>query len=152
MKDTSKEGKKELIIILLILLVAWGICSFKEAKDRDDIARDYSTNTCIVVGCSKPRAYGSYYCNEHEPKTKDAYRNSSSSSSSSDTGSSNSGSSKSSGSNSGRSSSGSSSSTTTYNTLWNDPADYDDPEEYADDAYGEDFDDWDDAYDYWEDY
>ena len=34
----------------------------------------------------------------------------------------------------------------------NDPADYDDPEEYADDAWGEDFEDWDDAYDYWEDY
>ncbi len=147
MKDTSKEGKKELVIILLILLTAWGICSFKEAKDRDDIARDYSTNTCIVVGCSKPRSYGSYYCNKHEPKTKDAYRNSSSSSPSSDSVSSNSGSTKSSSSNSG-----SSSSTTTYNSLWNDPADYDDPEEYADDAYGEDFDDWDDAYDYWEDY
>ncbi|MCR5738225.1 MAG: hypothetical protein K6G43_00235 [Lachnospiraceae bacterium] len=29
--------------------------------------------------------------------------------------------------------------------------DYDDPDDYADDAWGEDFDDWDDAYDYWED-
>ena len=34
----------------------------------------------------------------------------------------------------------------------NDPADYDDPEDYADDAWGDDFDDWGDAYDYWEDY
>ena len=33
-----------------------------------------------------------------------------------------------------------------------DPADYDDPEEYADDAWGTDFDDWDEAYEYWEDY
>lgn len=27
-----------------------------------------------------------------------------------------------------------------------------DPEEYADDAWGDDFEDWDEAYDYWEDY
>ncbi len=40
----------------------------------------------------------------------------------------------------------------TNNYPVNDPADYDDPEEYADDAWGEDFDDWDEAYDYWEDY
>lgn len=33
----------------------------------------------------------------------------------------------------------------------NDPDDYDNPDDYADDAFGEDFDDWDDAYEYWED-
>ena len=33
-----------------------------------------------------------------------------------------------------------------------DPIDYDDPDEYADDAWEIDFDDYDDAYDYWEDY
>jgi hypothetical protein len=33
----------------------------------------------------------------------------------------------------------------------NDPMDYDSPEDYADDAWGYDFDDWDDAYEYWED-
>ena len=38
----------------------------------------------------------------------------------------------------------------TYNTLDFDPDDYDSPEDYADDAWGNDFDDWDDAYDYWE--
>ena len=43
-------------------------------------------------------------------------------------------------------------STRTFNTLNNDPADYDDPEDYADDAWGDDFEDWGDAYDYWEDY
>lgn len=31
-----------------------------------------------------------------------------------------------------------------------DPDDYDSPEDFADDAWGNDFDDWDDAYDYWE--
>lgn len=34
----------------------------------------------------------------------------------------------------------------------NDPDDYDSPDDYADDAWGDDFDDWDDAYDYWENY
>jgi len=56
---------------------------------------------------------------------------------------------------SGSSSSGhhhSSGSSHVYNDLINDPADYDDPEEYADDADGVDFDSWDEAYDYWEDY
>ena len=33
-----------------------------------------------------------------------------------------------------------------------DPDDYDNPDDFADDAYGIDFDDYDDAYDYWEDY
>ncbi len=33
-----------------------------------------------------------------------------------------------------------------------DPIDYDDPDEYSDDAWEIDFDDYDDAYDYWEDY
>ena len=38
------------------------------------------------------------------------------------------------------------------NSLNNDPADYDDPEEYADDAWGDDYDDWDEAYEAWENY
>ena len=43
-------------------------------------------------------------------------------------------------------------SSSTKKEPFHDPADYDDPEDYADDAWGVDFDDWDDAYDYWEDY
>lgn len=39
-----------------------------------------------------------------------------------------------------------------WNTLTCDPDDYDDPDEYADDAYGTDFDDWDEAYDFYEDW
>lgn len=35
---------------------------------------------------------------------------------------------------------------------YTDPDDYDCPEDFADDAWGLDFDDWDDAYDYWENY
>ena len=36
--------------------------------------------------------------------------------------------------------------------MMTDPDDYDNPDDFADDAWGTDFDDWDDAYDYWEDY
>lgn len=39
-----------------------------------------------------------------------------------------------------------------YSDLEFDPIDYDDPDEYAEDAWEIDFDDYDDAYDYWEDY
>lgn len=39
-----------------------------------------------------------------------------------------------------------------YNSLNYDPEDYDDPDEYADDAWDEDFDSYDEAYEYWEDY
>ena len=39
-----------------------------------------------------------------------------------------------------------------YNGNSYDPDDYDSPEDFADDAWGNDFDDWDDAYDYWEDW
>ena len=37
-----------------------------------------------------------------------------------------------------------------YDYAW-DVDDYDNPDDYADDAWGVDFDDWDDAYDFWED-
>lgn len=40
----------------------------------------------------------------------------------------------------------------TTNKKYHDPIDYDTPEEFADDAYGSDFDDWDDAYEYWDNY
>ncbi|MCR4648863.1 MAG: hypothetical protein K5776_07270 [Lachnospiraceae bacterium] len=46
----------------------------------------------------------------------------------------------------------SSSSKKNYKDLEFDPDDYDNPDEYADDAWEVDFDDYDDAYDYWEDY
>ncbi|MBP5495244.1 MAG: hypothetical protein J6X97_09110 [Lachnospiraceae bacterium] len=46
----------------------------------------------------------------------------------------------------------SSSSKKEYNTLNYDPDDYDDPDDYAEDAWDEDFDDYDEAYDFWEDW
>ena len=41
--------------------------------------------------------------------------------------------------------------TDNFDSFNNDPDDYDTPEDYADDAWGDDFDDWDEAYEYWED-
>ncbi len=35
--------------------------------------------------------------------------------------------------------------------MTDDPDDYDTPDDYADDTWGDDFGDWDDAYEYWED-
>lgn len=63
-----------------------------------------------------------------------------------------SGSSGSSGGTSGSSGSSGSSGKRIYNGNSYDPDDYDSPEDFADDAWGNDFDDWDDAYDYWEDW
>ena len=36
--------------------------------------------------------------------------------------------------------------------LYTDPEDYDNPDDFADDAWGIDFEEWDDAYEYWENY
>lgn len=120
-------------------------------------AADSSSNRCIKAGCDNKRASGSSYCYIHKPYTGGGAtaRNSSSTTSTYSDGT------------SGRTyspgirsttestphySTGTSSGSRTYNTLNNDPEDYDDPEEYADDAWGDDFDNWDEAYDYWEDY
>jgi len=46
--------------------------------------------------------------------------------------------------------SGSGTAKETYNNLITDPDDYDDPDDYAEDAWGVDFDDYDEAYEFWE--
>jgi len=125
-------------------------------------AGDSSSNTCIKSGCNNTRASGSSYCYIHKPYSGSSTRSRGSSSKTSNTGtgggstsgttSNRSSTSTYSSGGSGKRSSGSTTTTRTYNTLNNDPEDYDDPEEYADDAWGDDFDDWDEAYDYWEDY
>lgn len=124
-------------------------------------ASDSSANTCIKSGCNNTRASGSSYCYIHKPYSGSSTRSSGSSSKTYSTGTGG-GASSGTTSNKNNTSSYTGGSTTrrtsgatttrTYNTLNNDPEDYDDPEEYADDAWGDDFDDWDEAYDYWEDY
>jgi len=44
----------------------------------------------------------------------------------------------------------SSSGTMTFNEMMTDPDDYDDPDDFAEDAWGVDFEDYDEAYDFWE--
>ena len=115
---------------------------------------------CSYPNCDWEVKSGSDYCSYHsdpENRNRSSYRHSYTSTTSTNTntgtnrdgssGNSNYGSSVSKPHDSGRSTSSSS-----YRPLNNDPEDYDDPEEYADDAWGDDFDDWDEAYDYWEDY
>ena len=144
------KGLAKGLLVLGILLIIGMIGSAGES----------STNTCIKSGCNNKRASGSSYCYIHKPCTATSTRSTGSTSYSTGTGNkSTTTSTTTTRSTTNSYSSGSASHKTydsspdrTYNYLNNDPEDYDDPEEYADDAWGDDFDDWDDAYDYWEDY
>lgn len=107
---------------------------------------------CAVSYCNDKHMSGSEYCYYHYKSNQSPKKSQSKSSSTSKTYSStyksNTGKS-----NVGSSTAGSSkaSSKTSTKSYMNDPMDYDSPEDYADDAWGYDFDDWDDAYEYWED-
>ena len=119
---------------------------------------------CHYVNCHKKSMSGYDYCYEHrysdfkyemdEREREHEYnrRHKKSVSSSGANSSYNSNSSSSSKSSSSYSYSSSKKNSNTKKDIFHDPADYDTPEDYADDAWGVDFDDWDDAYDYWEDY
>ena len=113
-----------------------------------------SANTCIKSGCNNTRASRSSYCYIHKPYTSSgsATRSYSTETGGGSTSGTNRSSATSSYLNHGSSGKKSKSTTRTYNSLNNDLEDYDDPEEFADDAWRDDFDDWDEAYDYWEDY
>lgn len=142
-----------LLVGLIVCLTAGTGCSRKV---------DSSEKECISPGCHNARTSGSNYCDSHRRNTgsgtryggtsPQTYSTGTGGSSAPSTTGSRSNASTYSGSGSGRKPSGSTTRSRTYNTLNNDPADYDDPEDYADDAWGDDFDDWGDAYDYWEDY
>ena len=159
----SKKTKGTILFFVIwiaIIVLAWiGI----NALDGD---RHYDSSLCSICHQNK-KMEGKSYCYACYSKAwqkveekkesagssgKTSTGSSSGSSSSSSSGSSSSGTgSKTTSSSSGKTTSGSSSKKE-YNTLNYDPEDYDDPDEYADDAWDEDFDDYDDAYEYWEDY
>ncbi len=106
---------------------------------------------CRVDGCMNERLPYSSYCSVHKAEREKEYSRSSGSyrsyaDKSRDDGTSGTGRSYTTKRSYGTTGSG------TGNTLYNDPADYDNPDDYADDAWGNDFEDWDDAYEYWEDY
>lgn len=146
--ENTKDQVSVIGGVLALCIMGIGFGALVSSVDDDSVSSEssYSTSytssssrgTCIKAGCNRTKASGSSYCYSH--------KNSSGSSSSSSSSSSSHGSSSSYNS---HSSSSSSASNHHYN---NDPADYDSPEDYADDAWGDDFDDWDDAYDYWENY
>lgn len=102
-------------------------------------------------------SYDSFSCERYVYKLKSRHSSSSNSTSTSNSSSSKYNTSTSNSSSNKHNTSTSSSSSNKHNTSSSgyidfDPDDYDDPDEYAEDAYDSDFDDWDDAYDYWEDY
>ena len=154
-KDNNGFGVGLLVFasILIISITAGTGCSGK---------LNSSEKECISPGCHNARISGSNYCDIHKRNSGTGTRYGGTSpqtytigtggSSAPGTTGNRSNASTYSGSGSGRKPSGSTTKPRTYNTLNNDPADYDDPEDYADDAWEDDFDDWGDAYDYWEDY
>ena len=165
MKARNKKNALTFGLLLLLVILVIGL-SVSEGISREEGSKvvnsteDSSTKECIEPGCNNKRAPDSLYCFKHKPYT--SYGGSSPKTYSTGTGGgstlgttgnrSNTGTYSTGGSGQKPSGSTTKPSTRTYNTLNNDPADYDDPEDYADDAWGDDFDDWGDAYDYWEDY
>lgn len=138
MNDGAKGLAKGLLIFGIIIIILYVL------------GNDDSKSKCYRSGCNNNQASGSSYCYLHKPSTgRSSYSRSGSSSSSSGRSS---GSSSSSSTASNNTTNKYSSGSKTYNSLNCDPHDYDSPEDYADDAWGDDFDDWDDAYDFWENY
>ncbi len=143
---------------ILIILSLSGVVLLFDATEK------YKDSRCGVDGCNKKAAQGKIYCSEHLENLystlygKD-YNNSSSSQfygNSYQSKTSYSSNEYTANTNSKMESSASTNSKTTKDVyrerdLSFDPDDYDDPDEYADDAWDEDFDDYDDAYEYWED-
>lgn len=112
--------------------------------------REWSSAFCSKHAPGSSRSNSSYSYSTYSSGSKTSTGTSSSGSTSNRTGISQSGSYSSSGTKTG---SGNSASTSAKKpTRMYDPYDYDSPEDFADDAWGVDFDDWDDAYDYWENY
>ena len=161
----SKNTKQFLLIMgicIVIIIASWiGI----NALDGES---HYDSSLCTICHQNK-KMTGKAYCyscfvksqQKVEEKNKnstdssiipDPVKTSSDTSNAKTTGSSSKTTSSGSSSNSYSKTTSSSSSKKEYNSLNYDPEDYDDPDEYADDAWDEDFDDYDEAYEYWEDY
>lgn len=161
----SKNTKQFLLIMgicIVIIIASWIAIN---ALDGDS---HYDSSLCTICHQNKKIANADYCysCYQKaqqrvEEKNKnstgssikpDPVKPSSNSSNTKTTGSSSKTTSGSSSSSSYSKTTSSSSSKKEYNSLNYDPEDYDDPDEYADDAWDEDFDSYDEAYEYWEDY
>ncbi|MCR5847654.1 MAG: hypothetical protein K6G75_05995 [Lachnospiraceae bacterium] len=138
-----------------------------------DAVENFKESRCEVRGCYKRAVDGKIYCSEHlenlfytlygsdnsDSSSYSSYRDSYQPKTSGNNSYSSGNNSSSNNNYSKKESNTSSYSHKTYDDyreyerdLSFDPDDYDDPDEYADDAWDEDFDDYDEAYDFWEDY
>ncbi|MBO4701850.1 MAG: hypothetical protein J5625_04210 [Lachnospiraceae bacterium] len=161
----SKKAKTFIFIVAMIVVIILSWIGIRALDKRDE----YDSSLCTICHQNK-RIANATYCyscyqkavqrvEEKEKQKENATVDPKKPASSSDTATGSSGKTTSSSSSGKTTSSGSSGKTTTsssskkeYNSLNFDPEDYDDPDEYADDAWDEDFDSYDEAYEYWEDY
>lgn len=155
--DTSLTPKEK-VIVGIILFVILGI-----------IATIIDSTKCKYSGCDE-KVYKNNYCEQHyklmqyidsitTPNNTRSNTKSSSTKSTSSKTSSSSTTKKTSTSNTNKKTANKKTKTTTVTHingddkfLYTDPEDYDNPDDFADDAWGIDFEEWDDAYEYWENY
>lgn len=153
----SKKAKTFIFIVAMIVVIILSWIGIRALDKRDE----YDSSLCTICHQNKKIANADYCYScyqkaqerveEKEKQKENATVDSKKPVSSSDTGTGSSSGKTTSSSSSGKTTS-SSSSKKEYNSLNFDPEDYDDPDEYADDAWDEDFDSYDEAYEYWEDY
>lgn len=161
----DKKAKSFIFIVAMIVIIILCWIGIRALDKRDE----YDSSLCTICHQNK-RIANATYCyscylkaqqrvEEKEKQKENATVDPKKPANSSDTATGSSGKTTSSSSSGKTTSSSSSGKTTTsssskkeYNSLNFDPEDYDDPDEYADDAWDEDFDDYDEAYEYWEDY
>ena len=138
----SKKAKTFIFIVAMIVVIILSWIGIRALDKRDE----YDSSLCTICHQNKKIANADYCYScyqkaqqrveEKEKQKEGASENPKTTLSGS----------------SGKTISSSSSTKTEYNSLNYDPEDYDDPDEYADDAWDEDFDSYDEAYEYWEDY
>lgn len=153
----SKKAKTFIFIVAMIVVIILSWIGIRALDKRDE----YDSSLCTICHQNKKIANADYCYScyqkaqqrveEKEKQKENATVDPKKPVSSSDTGTGSSSGKTTSSSSSGKTTS-SSSSKKEYNSLNFDPEDYDDPDEYADDAWDEDFDSYDEAYEYWEDY
>lgn len=153
----SKKAKTFIFIVAMIVVIILSWIGIRALDKRDE----YDSSLCTICHQNKKIANADYCYScyqkaqqrveEKEKQKENATVDPKKPVSPSDTGTGSSSGKTTSSSSSGKTTS-SSSSKKEYNSLNFDPEDYDDPDEYADDAWDEDFDSYDEAYEYWEDY
>ena len=146
----SKKAKTFIFIVAMIVVIILSWIGIR-ALDKHD---EYDSSLCTICHQNKKIANADYCysCYQKaqqrvEEKEKEAEKITSKKDSSSGTSTTSDDKNDSSAGSSAKPSSGSTKKE--YNSLNYDPEDYD---EYADDAWDEDFDSYDEAYEYWEDY